>query len=282
VSNYPVHATAGAKQDVVYIEVWDPVTGLGDIRQIIDWARMLSGRQVVLAAYLPAFHPEYPANPQEAEIGATVAMAVIFASGGYHLLIGENGNVLTEGYYPKYGRISAAFANTLQGYYDYIVMYRELLFDLRLEDISMTFAGGINTEIVVAVKSAVCSPHPQLGGVWLIAKEKPGYLVIHLLNLCGLDNKTWHAAKRQAPRTLTSLSVKAEIWEQVEAVWWSSPDCGSIRPQPLDWRWVPKGDGNDAEGYCVSAEIPRLEYWSTLVIRTRQGVPASIANSRYL
>ena len=172
VSNYPVHTTAEANQDIIYIEVWEPMTHLRDIKQLIDRARELSGKQVVLAAYLPGFHPERLIPQEEAEIGATLAMATIFASGGYHLLLGEHENVLTEGYYPNYGVISEDFKVVLTHYYDFIVMYRNLLYDNQLEDISMTFTGGINTEITFSKAEYLFSPNQQLNSVWTIIKEK--------------------------------------------------------------------------------------------------------------
>ena len=48
-------------------------------------------------------------------------MATIFASGGYHLLLGEEGSVLTEAYYPDNCRIGEhSFRKTLKKYYDFI------------------------------------------------------------------------------------------------------------------------------------------------------------------
>lgn len=273
VSNYPVQTTAGAAQDIVYIEVWDPVTHLRDLKQLIDWARMLSGKQVVLAAYLPAFHPEKGVSPDEAEIGARLTMSSIFASGGYHLLLGEHENVLADSYYPKYGTVSDRFKANLTTLYDFIVMYRNLLFDLELDDVSMTFAGGINTEIVATKAGVTFAPNGHPGAVWTIVKEKPGYLVVHLINLSGVDNDVWHEGKRNPPAVQEGIEVRAEVWEQVTDVYWASPDGDGIRPETLAYEWVRKDENS---GYVVRTTVPRLEYWSMLVIETKAGVPAEI------
>jgi dextranase len=270
VSNYPVQTTANAHQDVIYIEVWDPVTHLRDLKQIIDWARKLSGKQVVLAAYLPTFHPERGCPLKEAEIGATLTMATIFASGGYHLLLGEHENVLADSYYPKYGAVSVEFKRTLKHYYDFIVMYRNLLFDQQLDDISMTFTGGINTEVVFAKEGITFSPNQRTQAVWSFVKEKPGYLILQLINLCGVDNDVWHEGKKQRPNMLDDIEVKVELWEEIEDIYWATPDGESNRPQPLAYDWVPK---DEYSGSLVRFTLPQLDYWSIIVIKTRAGVP---------
>ncbi|XID91894.1 glycoside hydrolase family 66 protein [Paenibacillaceae bacterium WGS1546] len=271
VSGFPVAATAQARQDVMYIEVWDPATHLRDLKTTIDWARKLSGKHVVLAAYLPAFHPERQPDLPSAETGATLAMAAIFASGGYHLLLGEHGNVLADSYYPKYGTVSDRFAGTLARYYDFIVMYRELLFDHALDDISMTHTGGINTEIVFAKEGAAFTPNGGPDAVWTIVKEKPGYLVLHLINLCGVDNDVWHAGKTRRPKTLFDIEVKVEVWEAIEDIFLATPDGDSIRPEALAYEWTSKGE---SAGDYVRFTLPRLDYWSMIVIRVRAGQPA--------
>ncbi|WP_162463250.1 glycoside hydrolase family 66 protein [Paenibacillus psychroresistens] len=269
VSNYPVHTTANALQDIIYIEVWDPMTYLRDLKQLIDRARELSGKQVVLAAYLPAFHPERAAPLAEAEFGATLVMATIFASGGYHLLLGEQENVLTEGYYPKYGFVSDRFKQTLTFYYDFIVMYRHLLYDFQLEDISLTFSGGINTEISFHKDDIIFSPNQHVNSVWTIVKEKPGYLILHAINLIGLDNDVWHQGKKQAPAYLDKIEVTIEMLEEIEGVYWATPDGNSIQAKALDYNWVTRDDYN---GRYIRFVLPELSYWSMVYVKTKHGV----------
>ena len=272
VSNYPVHATAEANQDAMYIEVWDPMTYLRDLKQLIDRARELSGKQVILAAYLPGFHPEHPIALKEAEIGATVTMATIFANGGYHLLLGEHENVLTESYYPKYGTVSNSFKETLLHYYDFIVMYRNILYDLKLEDISMTFTGGINTEIMFSKEGYLFSPNQQLNSVWTIVKEKPGYLIMHVINLCELDNDIWYKGKKNPPPVITNIEITVEVVEEVETIFWASPDGSTIQANTLKYEWITKYENS---GRYIRFNLPSLAYWSMLCIKTKTGIPAN-------
>jgi dextranase len=270
VSNYPPQTTARAEQDIIYIEVWDPVSSLGHLKPVIDRARELSGKQVVLAAYLPSFNPHNPLDQTEAEIGAQMAMAAIFASGGYHLLLGEHENILTQAYYPDYGTVSPAFKETLRHYYDFIVMYRDLLFDHALDDISLTYSGGINQEITFRKEGVVFDPHQGVGKVWTLIKEKPGHTVLQLLNQTGVDNDIWHAPKKQAPTAVAEVVCTMEMLEEVEAVYAASPDGTSILPQPLDYVWVKGAEGRPA----IQFVIPTLAYWTMVNVQTRRGVPA--------
>src|SRR5690606_24982172 len=116
-----------------------------------------------------------------------------------------------DSYYPNYGAVSERFSRVLTKYYDFIVMYRNLLFDLQLEDISMTFAGGINTEIVFSSGDVRFAPNLALDTVWNIVKEKPGYTVIHLINCAGVDNLSWHEGKSHPPVPVSNIVVKVEM-----------------------------------------------------------------------
>ncbi|MFC5469537.1 glycoside hydrolase family 66 protein [Cohnella suwonensis] len=273
VGTYPVHATAEAAQDAIYIEVWDPISRFRDLYALVRRTRALSRKPIILAAYLPAFHPEHPANPIEAEIGATVAMAVIFASGAYHLLLGENGGLLADPYYPKYGQASSAFRQRLGRFYDFIVMYRELLFDPTLDDWTDAFTGGINNELKFGTSSgnATFSTEAKAGTVWTLAKEKPDAYVIHLVNLTGLDNEIWHAPKARDPEPIAGITLTVEIVEQIEGIYVASPDGDSIRSIPLSFDWVRHGDN---AGLYARFTLERLDYWSVVYIRLLAGTPS--------
>jgi dextranase len=273
VGTYPAHATAEAGQDAVYIEVWDPVTRLRDVYALVRRTRALTRKPIILAAYLPPFHPERPAESDQAETGARVAMSVIFASGAYHLLLGENGGVLADPYYPKYGRASASFRERLARYSDFIVMYRDILFDPSLDDWTDAFTGGINNELVLRAADANVrfSTDASLGTVWTLAKEKKDAYVIHLINLVGLDNDVWHAPKERAPEPVRDIELSVEVVERIEAIFAASPDGESIRPLPLAWEWTRRGEDG---GRFVRFTLPRLDDWTVVCIRLRGGVPA--------
>ncbi len=108
--NWPVNTVARAEQDVIYIEVWKPYERYHHIVQILRWAQQYGGgKPVILAAYLKPFMETGEASVDRANHAALILTAVISASGGYHLLLGENKGVLTQGYYVDYSSLSDAF-----------------------------------------------------------------------------------------------------------------------------------------------------------------------------
>lgn len=275
VSNFPTYATATADQEAVYIEVWSPVNTYRELRQLIDQTRRLAdGKQVILAAYLAPFHPNYRDFDQiRAENGALTAMATIFANGAYHLLIGEKHKVLTEGYYPNYGEMSPGFREKVRKYYDFIVRYRDLLFSRDLIDLSFTHTGGYNSEIgrdnevEVGREGVICEPNGNPGTVWTIVKEKEDVLVVHLINLTGYSDERWNAPKENAPTEQRDIPVRVLMVEDLECVFVASPDVDEGRPQLLPFRRT-KG----TNGIMVEVVISRLQVWSTICFVKRNSM----------
>lgn len=100
---WPLDIMAKAPGAAHYVEVWDPDETYRDLHELVLRARRLDpGRQLVLAAYLPAFH-RAAGPPVGAMAGLRLAAAAIFAAGGFHLLMGEGSGVLADPYFPLYG-----------------------------------------------------------------------------------------------------------------------------------------------------------------------------------
>lgn len=148
VNNWPVDSVKKSREDCIYIEVWSPNDTYRDLYRLIAHARETKDeKRVILAAYLNPFKTEPERNLKGST--AQLAMATIFASGGYHLLLGEEGSVLTEAYYPDNCRIGEhSFRKTLKKYYDFITAYGGLLFPESWTDLTMQYAGGINSEFI--------------------------------------------------------------------------------------------------------------------------------------
>ena len=104
-----------------YIEVWDPHSTYRDLYNLVTTARSLRpDKQVILAAYLRAFHPE-DGRVAGAMTAFRLAQAAIGTAGGFHLIAGEGAGLLTEAYYPKYGQLDDADAATVRRYADFAV-----------------------------------------------------------------------------------------------------------------------------------------------------------------
>ena len=79
-------------------------------------------------------------------------MATIFASGGYHLLLGEEGSVLTEAYYPDNCRIGEhSFRKTLKKYYDFITGFAAFINVIKVGSVTSSGGNQLETQILIAL-----------------------------------------------------------------------------------------------------------------------------------
>lgn len=266
VNNWPVRKVASAPVDAVYIEVWSPHDSYAHLERLIADAKRYGGNKpVILAAYLKPFSPKEPAPPERAEACFRLAFAAIHASGGFHLVLGEEQGVLQDAYYPDYGRYSDAFLPVVRRYTDYIVRYRELLFDDDMERCSMEYSGGINGDLYIPGTPVSSDARP--GTVWSIVRKKPGCMVIHLINLLEQEDALWNKDKEpMAAHTALPLTVYCK---DIACVYGMSPDDEDISMRPLSFEEVPHFGG---KGYQIM--IDRLETWYTIVIREKKTGPS--------
>jgi len=255
VNNWPVELVAPLKADAAtYIEVWSPNDTYRDLHELVKNARTLGPhKQVILSAYLLPFNATHGSPTGRLE-ALRLATAAIYGSGGFHLLLGEGDGVLTEAYYPTYGRQTAEEAAVVQHYYDFITAYGELLHDRQMHDVSFVWDGGSDE---TQYESPVpCSPAGQAGTVWTIQHEKAGRRVLSLINLMGLEHARWNASQ-QVPTPVDGIQIRLRVHTPVRAVWCASPDDGGA---PIRLEVEPTPDGRP----YVQFRVPRLAYWNLL------------------
>lgn len=265
VGNYPIRKTANSNQEALYIEVWPPVIRLRELKGLIDNARFLNREKpIILSAYLPSFYPKAGHDKEWAENGALLTMASIFASGGYHLLLGENQGMLTMPYYPDYAVMRPEFAIEVRRYYDFIVRFGTLIHDPQLEDVSYTYTAGVNTEI--SFESEVpFAPNGDVGSVWTIIKQKPGYQILQLINLVGIEDDYWEHGKNRRPEPQRGVVCNMLIEHPIEVIYTASPDDPNQDIRFLDYEIVPH-----EQGLAARFTIPNLEIWSMVVIKFKE------------
>lgn len=245
VNNWPIETVATANQDFVYIEVWPPNTLYQDLWKIIVNAQQLSkGKPVVLAAYIePARHRN-----------VRLTDAVIFASGGWHIELGEQGGMLADPYFPKYQRMSHELAAVMRRYYDFAVRYANVLAlgtrDSTDEGASRVTIEGVNTD-----------PDRIYKKVWIIARQGEGFETISLINLLDITSPEWNGLLLADPTPLDGLQIRYQTKQEVQRVWLASPDFASPQAMFLDFE-----PGQNGRGNCVEFIVPRLEYWDLVVI----------------
>ncbi len=262
VNNWPVEKVAKAKEDAVYIEVWPPNDTYESLYNLISNAKKYAPqKQVILAAYMRPFLEELNIPLKSAENAAFLTMAVIFASGGFHLLLGEGNGILDDAYYPKYRTINdEEFNKRLRGYYDFIVRYEGLLYDFDISDITMTYTGGINGEY--AFSGSEFSVKPKDNCVWTLIKDKAGYKIINLLNFTGITDMRWNEPKDSEPREIRNIEVTAMLAEEAKGIYTASPDINNGVSEKLNFEYV-----KNENGRAVRFTVPNLKIWNLIYIK---------------
>lgn len=266
VNNWPVEIVASKPQDVVYIEVWSPYDTFHHLRQLILRARELSGykKQVILAAYISSLNKEKDIPREAGERAARLTAASIFANGGFHLVMGEGAAMLTGPYYPEFRKLSPRFSEVMKRYYDVITRYSHYLFSPDLRDRSAVLTGGINDEIKLLIegKEIKIGPNGERDSIWTIVRENKRYKVLNLVNLLGIDTVNWDEPQFKEPVFQENLEIEWLIDEDVEGIYWITPDGGDIRPEKLDFSHV-----SHRRGEVIKFIVPELEYWGFAVIK---------------
>ena len=254
VNDFPTWTTTSAPQDGTYIEVWAPHTTLGHLGGLIDRARaMRPERTPILAAYLSVYGT---APSAVADAAARLVMATIFSHGGTHLLNGEDDTVLIDPYYPKNHQAGASTRDLMRDWYDFLVRYGDLLLSPTAVDVTRSYTGGINEDLVFETPPGVrISTDPEAGTVWVrVVRTRLG-LVVHLINLTDQQTVDWDAAKNpittisgvrlRALKTLSTLPARA-----------ADPD------RSADLSQVP----TSADGLYDVIELPPVGAWSMVVL----------------
>lgn len=261
VNNWPIDTVSKAPQDCMYIEVWSPNDTYEDLNKLIANAKRCSPeKQVILAAYLKPFSEKIEEGTKEAENNALLTMSVIFSSGGFHLLLGENNGVLTEAYYPSYASLSSeVFSKKLRMYYDFIVRYEELIFDLEVVDNTATYTGGINGEYIF--NGSEFSVKPESNKIWTQVKEGAGSKIIHMINFKGINNMNWNEGKPSMPEEVRDIEITALVVEKVKGVYYTSPDFNNCESIQLKYDYVEHGQGK-----AIKFTVPKLNVWDMVYI----------------
>lgn len=243
VTNWPINAVAPSREDVVYIEVWEPYTGFNDFYWLINQAQELGqGKSVVIAAYI---NPRYEAN-------ARLNDAVIFGSGAGHIELGENGRYLTKPYFPDYGFMSPELTAAIRRYYDFAVRYQNVIGPTVLPS-------RVTVDETVSIAGVDTSPRTFTNKVMPIVRQSEGYTAVNLINLLGLEEGLWAKDTSHPPTLLKNAAVTFnEVDKEAIAVWIASPDQTDFALQAVDF--VQNGDG-------LMLTVPTLEYWTMILIQ---------------
>lgn len=258
VGNWPVSKTAGSTTDAVYIEVWQPYERYFHIKQLIEDAKVLceNTKPVILAAYLEPFRKE---ECKKAAYAAYLLTAAIVSNGAYHLLLGENQGVLTQGYYGDYSVMDQETASVMRRYYDFMIRYMELFYDPALQDVTMTHIGWDNYEYQCGIQN--WSAWGESGKVWITLRENQSYKCLYLINLCGNSEDHWNKGK-DAPAAQYNIEFTVHIDQDIQGVYCASPDRDRGGSEALAFEYV-----KNEKGKFVKFCVPELLIWTLVYIK---------------
>ncbi len=241
VRNWPTATTAPSDENAVYIEVWEPYRAFMDLPRIVAQAQALGGgKPVIIAAYI---------SPDNIE-NVRLANALIFASGGYHLELGEPQGMLQDAYFPKYGTMNAATQELERRYYDFLVRYENVL-ALGTSDATTERAGALS------VAGVETGGRASQGRAAVIVRKGTASETFSLVNLMGIDDSHWDVGLKQGPTPLHDLAVTLQVTQPVKRVWLASPDGDTPSAQAVDFT---SSDGS------IGFTVPTLDAWTMIVV----------------
>lgn len=237
-----------APLEFLYTEVWDGHPKYSSLKDIIDQNSKFSKNKLntVLAAYM-----NYDLANAQGEFntpGVLLTDAVIFASGGSHLELGEN--MLAKEYFPnKNLSIPAELEEQLTRYYDFLTAYQNILRDaLEESDTAAESAGAVEV-----------SESAEQGKIWSFAKRKEGSDIVHFINFSNATTMDWRDNKGEqaVPAELRNVDISIQTEREVAAITFASPDYYNGSPVKLSFE---QQDGS------VKLKLPGLKYWDLLQI----------------
>jgi len=232
----------------LYTEVWDAHPQYRNLKEIVDQNLKYSAGSLntVFAAYMNYDHAD--SRGEFNTPGVLLTNAVIFASGGSHLELGEN--MLAKEYFPNRNlSIPDELETSLVSYYDFLTAYQNLLRD-----------GTVDKELdAAAAEGTVLSAMPARGKVWSFAKEAQGRTMLHLINFTDATTMEWqdNKASQAEPKEIEDIELTVKADGKVKKVWTASPDHYGGSAVGLDFT---QKDGE------LKVTLPKLKYWNMVVL----------------
>jgi dextranase len=194
------------------------------------------------------------------EQAVQLADAVMFASGVFHIEIGDDLAGLAHEYYPNRSKsITPALQREMRRYYNFAAAYENLLFAPGIAPVDPATAP-------LQILSGQRLSNRGAGVIHPIFRRTEGADIVHLVNLVGVNDDLWrNAATPPQPQTDVRIRYRLPGGSRATGMFVASPDLpgGGGVPVPLGY-----AAGEDASGPFVDATIPHLAYWDMVVIRT--------------
>ena len=226
VGNWPIEELAKSDADFIYIEIWEPTPKFTNLQEIVENARTLSGNKpVVIPIYI---HEKDWTN-------VLLADAVIAASGGTHLELGDGAMLLSDPYFPKSEKLSSKQMQKLRNFWDFLIAYQFILGPQ---------ATNINQKIEI-------TSHEN---IHTITRQRNNWKAINLIQLNQDDKWTEPQIEKE---TLSEITLEIRLENKIKNLYFTSPDHNNWILTPLAFQLQ---DG------ILTCSIPSLTHWSMLLI----------------
>ncbi|CAH1857584.1 glycoside hydrolase family 66 protein [Convivina intestini] len=183
--------------DYIYTEVWDNRKTYNDLFNMITEMRNMSGKELIVAAYMHHHWSNNSSNPSSTFNTPAVVLTdlVIMASGATHLEMGEH--MLTTEYFPN-NKLSMddELKEYLVKIYDFMVAFKRLL---KLKDKAKTD--------LVSSSHQIFNNFLKQGNISVVGKEDQYYRMDFLLNLSGLNGEMWRDDDKNRNEPTTQYGV---------------------------------------------------------------------------
>ena len=198
-----------------------------------------------------------------AERSFRLAWAVISASGGTQLVLGENRSLLRDSYYVNYAHLRESFLPIVQRNCDFLVRYKDLLYNDPGMDIGKTASGGINEDVRFFSDACAFSTDGQADTVWTLLRESRDRLTLHLINLRG-NNAMWNEGKRE-PTPAAGISAAIRLDRPVRGIYCASPDSECLAAQKL-----PYTAEQTKNGCIYTVKLPDVRCWTAVWVQLEE------------
>jgi dextranase len=257
VNQYGQTGIAQAPVDFLYTEVWDPTTTYGGLKTLTEYYGVYQGGplNMVIAAYMD--YGLANAKTMFNTPGVLFTDAVIFASGGAHLELGEH--MLVHEYFPNNNvAMKPDLERRLTSYYDFSVAYQNLLRD----SVAPAAASFIADDATTLSKTDL------KGSIWYFSRMKGNTQIVHFINFLDAAHLLWrdNMGTQTEPSARGSVPLTFAVDRAVKKIWMATPD--SLGGGAIDLPFTQSADR-------ASFVLPYIKYWDMIVIEYVD-VPTSI------
>lgn len=263
VGDYGLMSTAPLpSENPIYIEAWETSgqSTYSDLKDLIDRAKNESNnkKSVILAAYMDSNYGNKFSSKDQGRFntpGVLLTDAVIFASGGDHIELGDGENMLNSPYFPNHNLVmGTALKSQLKHYYDFMVAYENLL------------RGSLsNSTKEVQLKGIKTSKTGEAGAVWSFTKSGLNYDTIQLINMLGQKFSAWRDSNATYKTPPVKKNIKIIYYygsTQIKNVFLASPDFNDGQSVQLTYK-----KGTDKKGKYISFKLHSLKYWDMVYVQ---------------